>query len=63
MIISRGVLVGDSQDGLGTGIIQSTGAVFEGEDGSRYANALESVVAGVTRAVDECDQGVSGAPS
>ena len=40
------------------GIVQSTGAVFEGESGKTYAAALHSVVEGVTRAVGECDPGV-----
>ena len=63
MIISRGSVLGDSEDGVGSGIIRCNGAVFEGEGGSKYANALERVVAGVTKAVDECDQGVSDALS
>jgi hypothetical protein len=34
--------------------------VFEGEGGKRYAKAVEGVVASTARAVDECDEGVSG---
>lgn len=42
------------------GIIHSTGSVFEGEGGKRYAKAVEGVVASTARAVSECDEGVSG---
>ncbi|EIW66076.1 hypothetical protein TREMEDRAFT_35439 [Tremella mesenterica DSM 1558] len=41
----------------GGGIVQSTGTVFEGENGQRYARELEGVVEGVTKAVGECDSG------
>jgi dynein light chain roadblock-type len=49
--------------GGGGGIIQSTGSVFEGEGGRKYAKALEGVVNSVARAVEECDQGVRAAQS
>lgn len=42
-----------------SGIIQSTGAVFEGESGRRYAGALEAVVTATAGAVAAVDEGVS----
>ncbi|RSH77840.1 uncharacterized protein EHS24_002900 [Apiotrichum porosum] len=42
-----------------SGILQSTGAVFEGESGRRYAGALEAVVNATAGAVSACDEGVS----
>ncbi|WVQ81076.1 hypothetical protein IAT38_003198 [Cryptococcus sp. DSM 104549] len=39
------------------GIVQSTGTVFEGESGRRYASAVEGIVLSVGRAVGECDEG------
>ena len=53
MILSRRPVTGGQR-----GIVQSSGAVFEGEGGRRYAQALEGVVDGVARAVGECDEGV-----
>lgn len=45
------------------GIVQSTGSVFEGDGGRRYAKAVEGIVLAVTRGMDECDAGVSGGRS
>lgn len=42
-----------------SGIVQSTGSVFEGESGLKYASELERLVASVAKAVDTCDSGVS----
>ncbi|KAK8843966.1 hypothetical protein IAR55_006758 [Kwoniella newhampshirensis] len=39
------------------GIVQSTGTVFEGESGRKYAKAVENVAWSVGRAVEECDEG------
>lgn len=46
-----------------SGIVQSTGSVFEGESGLKYASELERLVANVAKAVDSCDSGVSTASS
>lgn len=57
----RGVMIlarGSSGNGSG-GIVQSTGSVFEGEGGRRYAGALEAVVAATAGAVAAVDEGVS----
>ncbi|ORY33096.1 hypothetical protein BCR39DRAFT_521225, partial [Naematelia encephala] len=54
MIISRRET--ESSGHIGA-IVQSTGAIFDGEGGRRYARALESVVANVAGAVGECDDG------
>lgn len=43
------------------GIVQSTGSVFEGDGGKRYAKAVEGIVLAVTRGMDDCDAGVSTA--
>ncbi|WWD21380.1 hypothetical protein CI109_105865 [Kwoniella shandongensis] len=43
--------------GVNGGIVQSTGTVFEGESGRKYAKAVESVVLSVTKAVGDCDEG------
>ena len=40
------------------GIVQSTGSVFEGESGRKYAAVVEGVAASVSVAVDDCDEGV-----
>lgn len=42
-----------------SGIVQSSGTVFEGESGRRYAGALEAVVNATAGAVAACDEGVS----
>ena len=41
------------------GIVQSSGSVFEGESGKRYARVVEGLVASVSVAVEEVEQGVS----
>jgi hypothetical protein len=43
------------------GILQSTGSVFEGDSGKRYAKSLEGVVGSVAGVVGECVEGVSRA--
>ncbi|KLT42188.1 hypothetical protein CC85DRAFT_246253 [Cutaneotrichosporon oleaginosum] len=45
----RGVMI--LARGAGCGIVQSSGAVFEGDSGRRYAGALEGVVAATAGAV------------
>ncbi|WOO84923.1 Dynein light chain roadblock-type 2 [Vanrija pseudolonga] len=57
----RGVMVLARSSGApgSGGIVQSTGAVFEGESGRRYAGSLEAVVnatAGAVATVDEGDE-------
>ena len=60
MILSRrSAPNGGASPSIGGSLIQSTGAVFEGEGGRKYAKALEGVVAGVAVAVGKCDEGVS----
>jgi dynein light chain roadblock-type len=54
----RGVMI-LARGSSGAGIVQSTGAVFEGESGRRYAGALEGVVAATAGAVGSVDEGVS----
>lgn len=54
----RGVMILARGAG-GSGIVQSTGAVFEGESGRRYAGALENVVTATAAAVGAVDEGVS----
>lgn len=54
MIISR-----TSSEGKTGGVVQSTGSVFEGEGGKKYAMVIESLVANVGNAVGEVDEGVS----
>lgn len=41
------------------GIVKSSGAVFEGEAGKRYAKAVESIVGATARGIAECEEGVS----
>lgn len=41
------------------GIVQSTGAAFEGESGRRYAHVVEEIVGQVAKAVEDVDAGVS----
>jgi len=57
MILSRTSTSTDN--GLGGGIVQCTGSIFEGEGGQRYAKLVEGLVSGATRGVGECDEGVS----
>lgn len=52
MVLARG---GSASTG---GILQSSGAVFDGDSGKRYAGALEFVVNATAGAVDACDEGV-----
>ncbi|WVO23384.1 uncharacterized protein IAS62_004736 [Cryptococcus decagattii] len=40
----------------GTAILQTTGTVFEGDGGKKYASAVESIVEGVINALKECDE-------
>jgi dynein light chain roadblock-type len=49
----------DAGVGAGGGIVMSTGTVFEGEGGKRYATSLERVVESMSRCVVECEHGVS----
>lgn len=49
----------DSNGSGSGGIVQSTGPVFEGESGRRYAGALQAVVAATAGAVAAVDEGVS----
>lgn len=55
----RGVMILARAGGAGSGIIQSTGSVFEGESGRKYAGSLEAVVAATAGAVSAVDEGVS----
>lgn len=57
----RGVMVLARSSGApgSGGIVQSTGAVFEGESGRRYAGSLEAVVNATAGAVATVDEGVS----
>jgi dynein light chain roadblock-type len=53
-----------AQEGVGTGqgvagILSSTGSVFEGESGKRYAQAVEGIVSAAAIGLDDCDPGVS----
>lgn len=41
-----------------TAILQTTGTVFEGDGGKKYASAVESIVEGVINALKECDENV-----
>lgn len=59
MILSRRSATENASSGSGGAIIQSTGTVFDGESGRKYAKALEGVVANVAQAVGDCDEGVS----
>lgn len=54
----RGVMILARAGGTGSGIIQSTGSVFEGENGRKYAGSLEAVVAATAGAVSAVDEGV-----
>lgn len=55
MILSRGSVAA----GTTAGVVQSTGSVFEGESGKKYARVVEGLVASVGSAVAEVDEGVS----
>ncbi|WVQ93106.1 hypothetical protein IAU59_000170 [Kwoniella sp. CBS 9459] len=46
-----------SAGAVGGGIIQTTGSVFEGEGGRRYAKAVEGIVSNVSKAIGECEAG------
>ncbi|WWC63920.1 uncharacterized protein I303_106525 [Kwoniella dejecticola CBS 10117] len=39
------------------GIIQTTGTIFEGESGAKYAKAVEAIVGGVSKALNDCEAG------
>lgn len=58
-----GVTGGDqgasAQGGGVAGILSSTGSVFEGESGRRYARAVEGIVSAAAVGLNECDAGVS----
>ena len=58
MILSR---VRGSGENTGTegGIVQSSGAVFDGESGKKYAKGVEGIVESVGSAVAACENGVS----
>ncbi|WWD06868.1 hypothetical protein V865_004965 [Kwoniella europaea PYCC6329] len=52
----------ENNGGTGTGagvggIIQTTGNVFEGESGKKYAKAVEEIVLRVGKALNDCEQG------
>ncbi|WVQ63790.1 uncharacterized protein L199_001944 [Kwoniella botswanensis] len=47
---------GGALAGVG-GIIQTTGNVFEGESGKKYAKAVEEIVLRVGKALNDCEQG------
>ena len=53
MILSRATYGGETG-----GVVQSTGPVFEGEGGRKYARVVEGLVASVGSAVAEVDEGV-----
>ncbi|GMK54233.1 hypothetical protein CspeluHIS016_0108190 [Cutaneotrichosporon spelunceum] len=54
----RGVMIlARAAGGAGGGIVQSTGAVFDGDSGRRYAGAVERVVAATTSAVATVEEG------
>lgn len=60
MILSRSTIGSTSAVPSGTGgIVQSTGSVFEGEGGKKYARVVEGLASSVSVAVGECDEGVS----
>lgn len=54
MILSRG----STAAGTTAGVVQSTGSVFEGESGKKYARVVEGLVASVGNAVTEVDDAV-----
>lgn len=54
MIISRSTVSGTSG-----GVVQSTGSIFEGDGGKKYARVVEGLAASVGTAVGEVDEGVS----
>ncbi|WVF65433.1 hypothetical protein IAT40_000160 [Kwoniella sp. CBS 6097] len=41
----------------GGGIIQTTGSVFEGDGGRKYAKAVEGIVSSVSKAIGDCEEG------
>lgn len=45
------------------GVVHSTGSVFDGEGGRRYARTVETLVGNVSRAVGDCEEGVSSSVS
>jgi dynein light chain roadblock-type len=53
MIISR-----STSAGVAAGVVQSTGSVFQGESGRKYAKVVENLAASVGAAVGEVDEGV-----
>ncbi|WVQ72952.1 hypothetical protein IAR50_002514 [Cryptococcus sp. DSM 104548] len=59
MVLARSHVVGDTpQPSRGdAGIVQTTGTVFEGEGGAKYAGAVERIVHSTAAAVAECDEG------
>lgn len=58
MIISRSTASGSSG-----GVVQSTGSVFEGGGGKKYARVVEGLASSVGAAVAEVHEGVSCLPS
>ncbi|ODN75616.1 dynein light chain roadblock-type [Cryptococcus wingfieldii CBS 7118] len=64
MVLARAHIVGDtphphphpSRSG-DAGIVQTTGTVFEGEGGAKYAGAVERIVLSTGAAIAECEEG------
>ncbi|ODO01340.1 hypothetical protein I350_06159 [Cryptococcus amylolentus CBS 6273] len=60
MVLARSHIVGDtphpSRPG-DAGIVQTTGTVFEGEGGAKYAGAVEMIVLSTGAAIAECEEG------
>ena len=61
---SQGVTASQGQDSRAgaagvAGILSSTGSVFEGESGKRYARAVEGIVVAAATGLADCDAGVS----
>lgn len=59
MVLTRTRHTADTSNTSDTAVLQTTGTVFEGDGGKRYASAVESIVGGVTKALKECDESVS----
>jgi dynein light chain roadblock-type len=63
MILSRtqvqSAAVSEQAGGHIGGVVHSTGSVFDGEGGRRYARTVETLVGNVSRAVGDCEEGVS----
>lgn len=59
MVLTRSRHTADTSNTSDTAILQTTGIIFEGDGGKRYASVVESIVGGVTKALKECDLSVS----